>query len=211
MKKILFFVIFLLFSIVSIVFVIRNSDFVLIKLKSVPYFSCAKKTKIKYDGKYVGTTTIIETVNILKYSEPKASQIMKDFAYKDIERNVSDQGEVNRLHELMKDYTANAFEFDLNDDGVNEVIGLPPPLGYYFAPWGAEFFILKKQGDEYVEIDNEMIYTYEDKLVILKEKTNGYHHMQFRRTGSSEPKHLIKFDKKRNCFRFYYYKYLNKK
>ncbi len=46
-------------------------------------------------------------------------------------------------------------------------------------------------------------------FLILKEKTNGYHHMQFRRKGQSEPKHLIKYDKEEKCFRFYFYKYLD--
>lgn len=133
---------------------------------------------------------------------------MTDFAIKDIPNYIIDEPMQKEVVDSLKSFPAHAFEYDLNDDGINEVIGLPPPISLYMGPRGGSFFILQKQGEEYASIKSNMIYTYEDKIVILKEKTNGYHHMQFRRSGYPEPKHLIKYDK--DHFRFYFYKRLEK-
>lgn len=160
--------------------------------------------------KCTGTNTVLKTYDILNYSEPKASKIMEDFVYKDLEKNIDDEKELNRLQNLIKEFPVNAFEYDLNDDGINEVIGLPPRIIYYFGPLGGEIIILQKKNNEYKKIENHLIYTFEDKIVILKEKTNGYHHMQFRRKGQSEPKHLIKYDKRQKSFKFYFYECLDK-
>lgn len=198
MKKIVVLIV-ILFFIVSCIF--------LVKYKKFP-FKFSDTTQ--YDGKYMRTRKIIKIHNILNSSEPNASKILKDFVNKDLEENIDNQEEVNRLQNLIKDLPLNAFEYDLNDDGENEVIGLPPQIIYYFGPWGGSIIILQKKNDKYEKIENHMIYTFEDEIVILKEKTNGYHHMQFRRKGQSEPKHLIKYDKKQKSFRFYFYEDLNK-
>lgn len=212
MKKIFIFIIILLFFITGLVFVIKNYKYPLREVGfQLPYPKGIKPDN-NYDAKYSEPMTVIKSVDILHYSEPKANKIMLDFAKKDLAGKLSNNPEeLDWQLQQIEETSVHAFEFDLNDDGVNEVIGLPPATGFYAAPWGAEFFILKKQGTEYVEIENRIIYTYEDKLVIFKEKTNGYHHMQFRVTGYPEPKHLIKYDKGEKCFRFYFYKYLNKK
>ena len=198
MKKILV-LIMILFFIVSCIFLVKYNK---LPLK----FS----DTTQYDGKYMGTKKIIKIYNILNYSEPKASKILKDFVYKDLEKNIDNQEEVNRLQNLIKDLHLNAFEYDLNDDGEDEIIGLPPQIIYYFGPWGGSIVILQKKNDKYEKIENHMIYTFEDEIVILKEKTNGYHHMQFRRKGQPEPKHLIKYDKQQKSFRFYFYEDFNR-
>lgn len=120
--------------------------------------------------KCTGTNTVLKTYDILNYSEPKASKIMEDFVYKDLEKNIDDEKELNRLQNLIKEFPVNAFEYDLNDDGINEVIGLPPRIIYYFGPLGGEIIILQKKNNEYKKIENHLIYTFEDKIVILKEK-----------------------------------------
>ncbi len=143
--------------------------------------------------KCLQSRTILKTYDMLNYSEPNASKIMKNFIYEDLERNVKDQVELNRLRNLVKNIPVNAFEYDLNDDGIKEVIGLPPLISFYSGSIGASFFILQKTGDVYIEIENYIQYTYEDEIVILQEKTNGYHHMQFRKKNQPKLIHIIKY------------------
>lgn len=212
MKKILFYITCSIIVIISLFFIVKYYQFPL----SETWYSSnyiGVKARKNYDGKYTGARTIIKTVDILESSEVEASKIMMDFAVKKVYTSLSDkQVQKDVLDSLARfSDSVRAFEFDLDDDGINEVIGLPPASSFFMAPWGGAFFILKKQGNEYVQIEDRMIYTYQDKIVIFKEKTNGYHHMQFRSTGYPEPKHLIKFDKGGKCFRFYFYKYLDKK
>ncbi len=143
--------------------------------------------------KCTGTNTVLKTYDILNYSEPKASKIMEDFVYKDLEKNIDDEKELNRLQNLIKEFPVNAFEYDLNDDGINEIIGLPPLMSWYIGSQGTQLFILHKNGDVYEETKDLIFYMFGDEIVILKEKTNGYHHMQFRRKGQSEPKQILKY------------------
>ncbi len=203
MKKIFFKIIFLLFLIFSICYLIKYNKI----FSVIPNFlQYSKENAIEN----METKTIEKVYNILDVSEPNASKIMKDFVYKDLEKNVNDQVELNRLKELVKSFPVKAFEYDLNDDGVNEIIGLPPQIIYYFGPWGGSIIFLKKNNGIYERIEDQILYTYEDKIVIFKEKTNGYHHMQFKKKGQSESKHLIKYDKNQKSFKFYFFEGLDK-
>ena len=82
MKKILFILLFLLFFVTGLIFVIKHYEYPLGDLGfQVPYLKDVKPDK-NYDAKYSGPRTVLKTVDILHYSEPRANQIMLDFIKK---------------------------------------------------------------------------------------------------------------------------------
>ena len=124
-----------------------------------------------------------------------------------------------REHELSPE-TDNAFEYDLNSDGINEVIGIPPMNSYYGGVSSIQFFILQKQGEKYINL-SELMYSYEDRVNILSSQTDGFYDMQFADIKENPEKieqlkklglykenlgHVIKYDIKTSKYNFKYYK-----
>lgn len=79
-----------------------------------------------------------------------------------------------------------AFEEDLNDDGVNEIIGVVYST-YYFGAAGYDLFILEKELIGYKEIS---LVSFEPQagVDILINKTNGYHDIMLAGSNSFAPK-----------------------
>ena len=108
------------------------------------------------------------TYDFIKNSEPEASKILYEYILQD--EDMTDEM-LELAHITPK--SAFAFEYDLNDDGENEIIGLVYST-YYWGTAGYSLFILQKQGDVYENI--AWIVNFEPLLPlrILKEKSNGF-------------------------------------
>lgn len=72
-----------------------------------------------------------------------------------------------------KDGTS-VFLFDLDDDGVDEIIGTNW-AGYFWGQESGAVFILKKNKDSYIEFCVIDVDTLFRNIYILKSKTNNYH------------------------------------
>ena len=108
------------------------------------------------------------TYDFIKNSEPEASKIL--YEYISHEEYMTDEF-LELAHITPK--SACAFEYDLNNDGENEIIGLIYSSGF-FGSAGHSLFILQKQGDVYEDITCMVNFEPLLPLRILKEKSNGY-------------------------------------
>lgn len=70
-----------------------------------------------------------------------------------------------------------AFEFDLNDDGVNEVLGYVDEK-YYCINECCTFFVLQKQSDKYVNIAMMRV-DFHAKMTVKRTKLNGFDELIF--------------------------------
>ena len=108
------------------------------------------------------------TYNLSQDSAPEASKILYEYI-------LQDEDMTDEMLEFAHIYpeSARAFEYDLNDDGENEIIGVVYST-FYWGTAGYSLFILQKQNNLYEEIT--WIVNFEPLLPIriLKEKSNGY-------------------------------------
>ena len=101
------------------------------------------------------------------------------------------------LYGLTKD-SIYALEYDLNDDGENEIIGFSA-AGFYYCAQGYSLYILEKKNNKYINIlNNGYMFHIEPilNLYILENKTNGYNDIVYR--GSylyNFPTRVIKYGK----------------
>lgn len=72
----------------------------------------------------------------------------------------------------------NAFEYDLNGDGTNEVIGVVYST-YYYGTAGYSLFILQKKGNTYNDLTSVLNCEPLLPIKILKSRTNGYNDIKF--------------------------------
>lgn len=85
---------------------------------------------------------------------------------------------LNRLgledYELLKIKDTIAFEYDIDDDGVDEIIGsnVAEP---FFKDGNGEFYVLKKRDDKYSLLAAFPVNIKTKKIYILEDKTNGLH------------------------------------
>ena len=164
--------------------------------------------------------TVIKSYDILNYSESNASRILCEYLISEIKKESPEiQKYVTQEHELSPK-TVNAFEYDLNSDGVNEIIGIPPLNSYYGGVSAIQFFILQKFDGKYTNI-SDLSYSYEDRVDIFSSKTDGYNDMQFADLRENSERierlkklglykenlgHIIKYDIKNSKYNFKYYK-----
>jgi len=127
-----------------------------------------KKLKLSYENK-----------------EPAAGKILYDYILK--EENMTPK-EIEDLANITPQSVI-AFEEDLNDDGVNEIIGFVYST-FYSGSAGYNLFILKKYSDDYVNISDVPVEP-QAGIVILANKTNGYHDIIL--SGSNSFNDKIKF------------------
>lgn len=105
--------------------------------------------------------------------EPAAGKILYDYILK--EENMTPK-EIEDLANITPQSVI-AFEEDLNDDRVNEIIGFVYSA-FYSGSAGYNLFILQKQDNEYKNIT--YILNFEPTLAfyILNSKTNGYRNIK---------------------------------
>lgn len=146
-------------------------------MKYPQYDSFSFKPCLKED---IGTNTILKSYDVRYYSEPDARNILIKYFTDLLDKQETYLEESSiTLKTLLFSEAVSAFEFDLNNDGVNEILGLVKSWKYYNQYGTMPFFVLQKQGDEYKEI-GLFQYRNEQKIVIFKEQINGYYNMQFR-------------------------------
>lgn len=113
---------------------------------------------------FLYNTTVVQILDIENKSEPAASKILYDFVMNELEDSSKKYAEITlgRTH---------AYEIDLNNDGVNEVIGvvLSP---YYCTDKNCSLFILKKDTNIYKNIVSDIKFS--GKIFVKRHLTNGY-------------------------------------
>ena len=123
---------------------------------------------------------------ITKYNDPV---IYKAIIFKNGEKDANET-----LYEFIKkeyppedlkfwDFSENsvcAYKVDLNNDGINEILGYVKPLSFQGWYDGTNLFILKKIKNEYINICISGIqFSPLRNLYILKNKTNEYYDLKF--------------------------------
>ena len=145
---------FIYIGILSIIFMICSGVFILKKHNdNMPYKYPDGKTEFDFN----------------KQNQPKASRIL----YKYI---LESENLTAKEAKKSKDITPNqvrAFELDLNDDGVNEIIGFCSK-SQYWGTAGYSLFILKKQNEKYQNISHLLSFEPQLKIYILPSKTADY-------------------------------------
>ena len=104
-----------------------------------------------------------------KDRDPKASKILFDVILRD-EEWTKEEAAKNFNVNLDK---SSAFFVDLNDDGVNEIIGVNWS-SFFFCKQGLQIFILHKEKGEYKNISDGMHFEPQRKIKVLDEKTFGF-------------------------------------
>lgn len=216
-----------IFIIVLLIIVLGCLFFLKTKIKKSHSFDNSnievKENVIEKDSDFIkqpDKITVIKSYDILNYSEKNASRILSEYLISEIKKESPEiQKYATREHELSPE-TVNAFEYDLNSDGINEVIGIPPMNSYYGGVSSIQFFILQKQGEKYINL-SELMYSYEDRVNILSSQTDGFYDMQFADIKENPEKieqlkklglykenlgHVIKYDIKTSKYNFKYYK-----
>lgn len=138
------------------------------KLKITIYISKADLTSYLNDKNY------LKVFYILKNSESEAKQILYNYL---LEKSEKECKQTKALMRSTIPSGIHAFEIDLNDDGINEIIGIIPDRYWYSGAISGEIFILEKINEKYVEIENLIMHNYNQKFLIEHEKTNGYHNI----------------------------------
>ena len=108
---------------------------------------------------------------------PQASKILYEYVLKS--QNMS-PAEIKDLAGI-EPKSAKAFEVDLNEDGIKEIIGLVYST-FYWGTAGYSLFILQKQPNGYKDIST-LVFEPQEIVDIRSEKTNGYHDIKL--TGSN--------------------------
>ena len=118
---------------------------------------------------------------------PQASKILYEYVLKS--QNMS-PAEIKDLAGI-EPKSARAFEVDLNEDGINEIIGLVYSTFY----WGTavySLFILHKQPNGYKDIST-LVFEPQEIVDIRSEKTNGYHDIKLTGSNGDNVQYVAKY------------------
>ena len=147
-------------------------------------------------------------INLFDMSNSQASKILYEFELKDM--NVSREKAKEAFNYDQSDVYA--IFYDLNSDGVNEIIGFINST-YFYCVQGYELFVLKKVGNEYKRI-TEVHFFPNVEFFILDSKTNGFHDLKVHHIKIKsiyEPEYHIKYSEAFSSVKYdakeQYYKY----
>ena len=106
--------------------------------------------------------------------DKEASKILYEYELREL--NVTPE----KAYELFgfKQSDARAVFYDLNSDGVNEVIGYIDTR-YYYGVLGWSLFILRKNSNDYVNISSINFYPEKGLYIFNNKLTNGYYELGF--------------------------------
>ena len=110
-----------------------------------------------------------KVIDLDKENNPKAASILYSYF---IEKNNWTKEYAEEEFACTKDRAVATF-VDLNDDGINEVVGVMT-MGWYSCVEGEALFILKKIGNKYHNISTQPNIK-PRKITILDTKTKGWH------------------------------------
>lgn len=120
-------------------------------------------------------------------SDPHASKILYEYVLKS--QNMSPV-EIKDL-EGIKPKSAKAFEVDLNEDGIKEIIGLVYST-FYWGSTGYSLFILQKQSNGYKDI-SALVFEPQEIVEIRSRKTNGYHDIKLTGSNGNNVQYVAKY------------------
>lgn len=123
---------------------------------------------------YLDDKNYLKVFYILENTESEAKQILYKYLLEESEKE--DELTKNSMRRTIPDWIR-AFEVDLNDDGINEVIGIIPDRYWYSGAISGEIFLLEKINGKYKKMENLIMHNYNRKFMITPEKTNGYHNI----------------------------------
>ena len=148
--------------------------------------------------------TVIKSIDlVMDFGETSANRVVYNYLKKHYKEDIDTSALTTLTGKDFNENSIHAFWYDLNDDGINEVIGIPYQTPVFCGLHTSSLFILQKSGNEYEKIGEISYYYFEGVVTILKEKTNNYHNIQFRKEAD-EPSitHNIYFHKDEN--RYFY-------
>lgn len=119
--------------------------------------------------------------------DPHASKILYEYVLKS--QNMS-PAEIKDLAGI-EPKSARAFEVDLNEDGINEIIGLVYST-FYWGTAGYSLFILQKQPNGYKDIST-LVFEPQEIVDIRSEKTNGYHDIKLTGSNGDNVQYVAKY------------------
>lgn len=112
-----------------------------------------------------GHPTVYKTI-YFKAGEKDANKILYEFAMQEmLENNVAANNQPDNVL---------AYKVDLDDDGINEIIGVVFGREYVAGSTGYSLFILKKYGNKYRDLSLTAFWPWND-FIILKKKVKGFH------------------------------------
>ena len=104
-----------------------------------------------------------------RQSQPRASKILYEYISEDLKKYSTEAKKSANIK--LKDIVA--FEVDLNDDGVNEIVGFCSSSAFWGTA-GYQLFILQKQNKEYKDLSYILNFEPQLKFYVLPDKTNEY-------------------------------------
>lgn len=118
---------------------------------------------------------------------PQASKILYEYVLKS--QNMSPA----KIKDLagIEPKSAKAFEVDLNEDGIKEIIGLVYST-FYWGTAGYSLFILQKQPNGYKDIST-LVFEPQEIVDIRSEKTNGYHDIKLTGSNGDNVQYVAKY------------------
>lgn len=105
-----------------------------------------------------------------KNSDKQASKLLYEYELKDLNTTPEKANEVFGFSES----DVRAVFYDLNSDGVNEIIGYINS-NYYYGVLGWQLFILQKRNNEYVNISSVNFYPKAGLHILKDSKLFGYY------------------------------------
>ena len=118
---------------------------------------------------------------------PQASKILYEYVLKS--QNMS-PAEIKDLAGI-EPKSAKAFEVDLNEDGIKEIIGLVYST-FYWGTAGYSLFILQKQPNGYKDIST-LVFEPQEIVYIRSEKTNCYHDIKLTGSNGDNVQYVAKY------------------
>ena len=122
-----------------------------------------------------GYDPALKTLDFADYiRNPKAEKILYEYYLKN--DGVTKERAKNQFNISLD--TTYAYEFDLNGDGVNEIIGFYAST-LFLGTAGFSIYILKKTPKGYENIIGDAVnFEPQINVYVLKNRTNGYHDIQ---------------------------------
>ena len=126
-----------------------------------------------------------KTMDLLNGSESQANKILYNYILESLDMT-SQQAKDFANIDIQ---SIKAYEFDLNTDGENEVIGVCYST-LYWGTAGYHLFILQKNSSQYEDI-SLLIFEPQSEVIILKEKNNKFFVLSLK--GSKGWQYVAKF------------------
>lgn len=119
-----------------------------------------------------GHPTVYKTI-YFKAGEKDANKILYEFALQEMKDN--------NWPVAFQSNEAYAYKVDLNDDGINEIIGVICHLPYIIGSSGYDIFVLKLHENNYRDICSCAFWPF-PSVRVLKKKANGFHFLEIEST-----------------------------